>query len=82
MSSASPSGPLMDFVNRLRFKNLFILITVLLIIDLLLPDMVPMLDEIILGILAVILGNMKKKTSGDKSGTLIEGEVIDDDKEI
>lgn len=82
MNPSPPSGPLMDFVNRLRFKNLFILITVLLILDLLLPDMIPMLDEIILGVLAVILGNLKKKASGNKSGSLIEGEVIDDDNKI
>ena len=70
----------MEFINRLRYKNLFIFIAVLLILDLLLPDMIPMLDEIILGVLTVILGNMKKKTSNDNSGTLIEGEVINDDK--
>ena len=82
MSSASPSGPLMEFVNRLRYKNLFIFIAALLILDLLMPDMIPMLDEIILGVLTVILGNMKKKTSDDKSGTLIEGEVVDKDEKI
>jgi hypothetical protein len=79
MNSISPAGLLSEFVNRLKFKNLFILITALLIIDLLIPDMIPMLDEIILGILAVILGNLKKKTSGNKSGTVIEGEVIDEE---
>ena len=82
MNPSSLPGPLMDFVNRLRFKNLFILITVLLIIDILIPDMIPMLDEIILGIIAVILGNLKKKTTGDKSGTLIEGEVIDEEEKV
>lgn len=72
----------MEFVNRLRYKNLFIFIAVLLILDLLIPDMIPMLDEIVLGILTVILGNMKKKTSGDNSGTLIEGEIVDKDEKI
>lgn len=79
MNSISPPGLLTEFVNRLKFKNLFILITVLLIIDLLIPDMIPMLDEIILGILAVILGNLKKKTSVEKPGAVIEGEVMDED---
>lgn len=55
---------------------MFVLITALFILDLLLPDMIPMLDEIILGLLAIMLGNLKK-TSGNDTGTVIEGEVID-----
>jgi len=69
-----------QFANRLRFKNLFVLITTLFILDLLLPDMIPMLDEIILGLLAVLLGNLKKKPTASKSGTVIEGEITDNDQ--
>lgn len=82
MKSVSPIGPFLEFANRLKFKNLFLLITALLIIDLLIPDMIPMLDEIILGILAIVLGNLKKKASGEKTGPVIEGEVIDKDESI
>ena len=72
---------MLEFANRLKFKNLFLLITVLLILDLLVPDMIPMLDEIILGILAIILGNLKN-TPGDGSGTVIEGEVVNEDDRL
>ncbi len=70
------------FANQLKFKNLFLLIISLLIADLLIPDMVPFIDEIILGLLAIILGNWKKEKEQNKQGTLIEGEVDnEDDKE-
>lgn len=80
MDSFSPVDRFAKFADRLRFKNLFILITALFLLDLLLPDMIPMLDEIVLALLAVFLGNLKKKTSGSKAGTVIEGEIIGDDE--
>jgi len=70
-----------EYANRLRFKNLFVLITFLLVLDLLIPDMIPMLDEIVLALLAVLLGNLKKKPAGEDSGIIIEGEKIDKDDE-
>lgn len=80
MNQFSPVDRFTQFANRLRFKNLFVLITALFILDMLLPDMIPMLDEIVLGLLAVLLGNLKKKTHASKSGTVIDGELIDNDK--
>jgi hypothetical protein len=63
MKISSPLDQLTDFISRLRFKNLFLLISVLFILDLLIPDMIPMLDEIILALLTILLGNLKKKSS-------------------
>ena len=63
MKISSPLDQLKDFISRLRFKNLFLLISVLFILDLLIPDMIPMLDEIILALLTILLGNLKKKIS-------------------
>ena len=67
--------------NQLKFKNLFFLVVGLFIIDLLVPDFIPFIDEIILGLLAIILGNWKKERKQDDEGTLIEGEIIDENKE-
>ncbi len=67
------------FANQLKFKNLFLLILGLFIADLLVPDMIPFMDEIILGLLAIILANWKKEKNQDKQSTLIEGEVVDED---
>ncbi|MCH8977533.1 MAG: hypothetical protein IH909_07945, partial [Proteobacteria bacterium] len=45
------------------------------------PDFIPFIDEIILGLLAIILANWKKERKQDDEGTLIEGEIIDENKE-
>lgn len=67
----------LGFANQLKFRNLFLLILGLFIIDLLIPDFIPLIDEIILGLLAIILANWKKEKSGEKQGELIEGETIE-----
>ena len=64
------------YANQLKFRNLFILTVVLFIIDLLIPDFIPMIDEIILALLAVLLANWKKVPNHQQPGTIIEGEVI------
>lgn len=69
----------LGFANRLRFRNLFFLILFLFITDLLVPDMIPMIDEIILGLLAVLLANWKNAKTGEVGGNFMEGKIIDDD---
>ena len=69
------------FANDLKFKNLFLIISALFITDLLIPDFVPLFDEIVLGLLAIILANWKKERRLEKEeGNIIEGEVIDEDE--
>ena len=63
--------------NQLKFRNLFFLVTSLFLIDLLVPDFIPFIDEIILGLMAIILANWKKERNQDKEGNLIEGEILD-----
>ena len=79
MNSTSPLNVLLAFADKLRFRNLFLLTLCLLLLDLLVPDMLPMLDEIILGLIAIILANLKKDNaeSGEPQGRTIEGEIID-----
>lgn len=69
---------LLGFANGLRFRELFLLILGLFLLDLFIPDMVPMIDEIILGLLAVLLANIKKSKTGEDEHS-IEGEIIDHD---
>ena len=75
---------LMAFANQLRFKQLFLLILVLFLLDLVIPDMIPMIDEIILGLLTLLLANWKKTNyqneQKQEKGNVIEGEVIKEDK--
>jgi len=68
--------------NQLRFRNLFFLVMSLFLVDLLVPDFIPFIDEIILGLMAIILANWKKERNQDKEGKVIEGEVIDENKEL
>ena len=68
--------------NQLKFRNLFFLVISLFLIDLLVPDFVPFIDEIILGLMAIILANWKKERNQDKEGNLIEGEILDVKDEI
>jgi hypothetical protein len=67
----------LSFANDLKFRNIFLIIIVLFIIDLFIPDFIPLIDEIILGLLAIILANWKKERKQEKEGNLIEGEVVD-----
>jgi len=67
--------------NQLRFRNLFFLVMSLFLVDLLVPDFIPFIDEIILGLLAIILANWKKERNQDKESKVIEGEIIDENKE-
>ncbi|MBI4005051.1 MAG: hypothetical protein HY356_00170 [Gammaproteobacteria bacterium] len=86
MNRISPIDMLLAYANRLKFKNLFLLILGLFVLDLLVPDMVPMIDEIILGLLAILLANLKKEESqvdqNNQKGNVIEGEVIKEDEKI
>ena len=54
-------GPLFDFAATLRFPQLFLLILGLFVLDLLLPDGLPFVDEILLGLGALLLGNLRKR---------------------
>jgi hypothetical protein len=63
--------------NQLRFRNLFFMVLALFFVDLLIPDFIPFIDEIILGLLAIILANWKKERNQGKENKAIEGEVIE-----
>jgi len=81
MTPASMIEMFLKNANQLRFKNLFFLVISLFFVDLLLPDFIPFIDEIILGLLAIILANWKKERNQDREGTLIEGEIVHDDED-
>jgi len=71
----------LDFANKLKFRNLFLIVIGLFILDLIVPDFIPLIDEIMLGLLAIILANWKKERKQEKEGKLIEGEVINEEEE-
>ena len=69
----------LGFANKLKFKNLFLIVIGLFVADLFVPDFIPLIDEILLGLMAIILANWKKERKQDE-GNLIEGEVINEDE--
>ncbi len=54
-------APLIAYLAKLRFPALFGITAVLFILDLLIPDFIPFVDEILLGLGAALLGNWKKR---------------------
>ena len=49
------------FASRLKYPYLFMLIAVVFALDLIVPDAIPFIDEILLGLVAVLLGTWKER---------------------
>lgn len=49
------------YFENLRFPWLMLVAVVAFVVNLFIPDAVPFLDEIVLGLVAVILGRLKRK---------------------
>jgi len=62
---------LLDYASRLRFPKLLALTAFLFVADLVVPDAIPFIDEILLGLTAALLAVLKRgrsdnpKESGD-----------------
>ncbi len=70
-------GPILGFASRLRFPTLFLVIAALFAFDLVIPDFIPFLDEILLGLGTVLLASWKnRKVPADSTNSkpLIEGQ--------
>lgn len=53
-------APVLTFLSRLRYRSLFLVAASLLAIDLVVPDFIPFVDEILLGIATVALARLRK----------------------
>lgn len=53
-------GMVLRWGSRLRFPYLFLLMAALFVFDLAIPDVVPLADEILLGLGTVLLANLKR----------------------
>ena len=80
----NPVEKFLQFANRLKFRNLFLITTFLFAFNFLVPDFIPFIDEIILGLFAIILATIKQDKKLEDKGDIIEGEVVDeeDNKDI
>jgi hypothetical protein len=67
--NATPKGGfavrrLLDYAARLRFPKLLVLTGILFLADLVVPDAIPFIDEILLGLGATLLAMLKKRRAG------------------
>jgi hypothetical protein len=52
---------LIQYASRLRFPKLLALAAVVFVADLILPDVIPFADEILLGLITLLIGTLKKR---------------------
>lgn len=58
-------APIRRYAARLRFPQLFLLAGALLLVNLVVPDPIPFVDEVLMALVTLMLGSMKR---GDTSG--------------
>jgi hypothetical protein len=62
----SLTSRLSRYAESLRFPWLVLLTSLLFVVNLFVPDAIPFIDEVLLGLVAVILGRVKKKPKDKK----------------
>ena len=73
-------APLLGFLGRLSYPRLFVVTAALFVIDLVIPDFIPLADEILLGLGTLLLANFKNRKAPESpaknasSKGVIEGE--------
>ncbi len=80
MSSRALIAMFLNFASQLKFRNLFLVVIGLFFFNLLIPDFIPLIDEIMLGLLAIVLASWKSEKKKQKEENLIEKEIMDNDK--
>lgn len=59
---ASPLvAPILGFLSRLSFPRLFMLAATLWAVDMVVPDFIPFIDELLLGIGTLLLASFRKR---------------------
>lgn len=54
------------FGRRLRFPQLFVFVLAVFLLDLVIPDFIPFADEILFGLLTVLLGSLHRDETPDE----------------
>jgi len=70
------------FGARLRFPHLLLLTGALFVFDLVLPDALPFLDEILLGLLAMLFAIWKKRDGVGSGDPAVPREVPSDGRSV
>lgn len=74
---ASPIlGPLMRYAERLRFPQLFLLTGLLFLLDLIVPDLIPFADEVLLGLLTLLFASWRKRGRKGESDNVVTVDAL------
>jgi uncharacterized protein DUF6116 len=63
-------GSFFNWARTLRFRQLFFLTLIIFLGDLVIPDLIPLVDEVLLGLMTLILGSLRKKTGPKETNHL------------
>ena len=55
------AGIVVKWASRLRFPYLFVLTALLFVLNLFIPDVLPLADELLMGLVTVLLASLRKK---------------------
>lgn len=72
-------SPFMRWAQKLRHPTLFKIIATLFFFDMVIPDFIPFIDEILLGLATIVFANWKSSAfpAGDADRNVIDAEPID-----
>lgn len=76
MLRASVPGVMLSWGSKLRFPYLFLLTAAVFVADVLIPDVIPFADEIVIGLVTLLLASWKKKpepVSAESAAPLDDG---------
>jgi hypothetical protein len=57
----SLNSRIQEFASRLRFPKLFAITLAIFVFDVLVPDLIPFVDEILLALFTALLGSWKRR---------------------
>ncbi len=69
------SGAVGRFASRLRFPQLFAFFLAVFVLDLVVPDAIPFADEILFGLLTVLLGSLRRHEPRPPTRERVEKDV-------
>lgn len=71
-------APLLRWLGRLSYPRLFMVTATLFALSVLIPDPIPLVDELLLGLGTLLLANWKRRGKTDRTGSSrppIDGEA-------
>lgn len=65
------------FLGGLRFRNLFLITAALFAVNLVVPDVIPFADELLLGLATLVLARWKERKAPQAEASAAPRDVID-----